>query len=91
MWAEGKREEVLRYVAHDVRTTLDVAVACESLGALRWIARSGKLRTMRLLPEGWLTVEAALRLPLPNTFWMDEPWSRADFTEMVGVSGCVSL
>jgi len=79
MWAEGKREEVLRYVAQDVRTTLDVALACESVGALRWVSRKGKLRTMKLL-EGWLTVEKALELPLPYTAWMDEPWSREEFT-----------
>ena len=79
LWAEGKREEVLRYVGQDVRTTLDVALKCETLGALRWIAKSGKLRTMKL-PEGWLTVEEALALPLPYTAWMDEPWSREEFT-----------
>jgi hypothetical protein len=79
LWAEGKREEVLRYVAQDVRTTLEVATACESGGALRWVARSGKVRTMRL-PGGWLTVSDALELPLPGTSWMDEPWKRSDFT-----------
>ena len=55
LWAEGKREEVLRYVAQDVRTTLEVATACEARGAMHWFARSGKLRTKRLL-NGWLTV-----------------------------------
>ena len=55
MWAEGKREEVLRYVGQDVRTTLEVALKCEALGSLRWIARSGNLRSMAL-PKGWLTV-----------------------------------
>ena len=25
LWAEGKREEVLRYVGQDVRTTLDLS------------------------------------------------------------------
>ena len=83
LWAEGRREEVLWYVAQDVRTTLDVATACEALGVLRWVARSGKLRTMKLL-EGWSTVSEALGLPLPNTFWMDEPWSRAEFTGWMG-------
>jgi len=78
LWAEGKREEVLRYVAQDVRTTLEAAQACESLGALRWVARSGKVRSMALR-EGWLTVSEALELPLPDTSWMDEPWSREDF------------
>ena len=83
LWAEGTREEVLRYVAQDVKTTMDLAVACETLGALRWIAKSGKLRTMRLL-EGWLTVSDTLELPLPNTSWMDEPWPRERFTGWMG-------
>ena len=83
LWAEGKREEVLRYVAQDVRTTMDLAVACESFKALRWVARSGKLRTMRLL-DGWLTVDEALALPVPNTSWMDSPWTREDFTGWMG-------
>jgi len=66
LWAEGKRNEVLRYVAQDVRTTLDVATASEANRALRWIAHSGNRRTMRL-PKGWLTVEEAQELPEPYT------------------------
>ena len=31
LWAEGKREEVLRYVAQDAKTTLALATVCESL------------------------------------------------------------
>ena len=83
LWAEGKREEVLQYVGQDVRTTLDVALACESVGALRWVSRKGKLRTMKLV-DGWLTVREALELPEPYTSWMDEPWRRADFTGWLG-------
>ena len=83
LWAEGRPEDVLQYVARDARATLELATACEALGALRWVARSGKLRTMAL-PEGWLTVEAALELPLPDTSWMDEPWSRERFTGWMG-------
>jgi len=79
LWAEGRREEVLLYVAQDVRITMHLATACEALGALHWVARSGRLRTMRL-PEGWLAVEAARLLPVPDTSWMDEPWPRERFT-----------
>jgi len=86
LWAEGKREEVLRYVGQDVRTTLDLARACESCGAFRWVARSGKVRCMTL-GEGWLTVREALELPLPDTSWMDEPWLRERFTGWTG-AGC---
>jgi hypothetical protein len=83
LWAEGKRDEVLQYVAQDVKTTLDLATACEACDTFRWIARSGKLRSMAL-PDGWLTVKLALELPLPDTSWMDEPWPRATFTGWMG-------
>jgi len=79
LWAEGPREEVFRYVARDARTRLTLMTACEALGAFRQLARSGKRRSMAL-PEGWLTVELAQGLPLPDTSWMDEPWSRTKFT-----------
>jgi hypothetical protein len=75
LWAEGRREEVLQYVAQDVRTTLDLATTCETASTMRWFARSGKLRSMAL-PKGWLTVEAAGRLPEPDTSWMTDPLSR---------------
>ncbi len=83
LWAEGKREEVLRYVAQDVRTTMEVALKCETAAALHWISQRGKLRTMKLV-DGWLTVEKALQLPLPYTGWMDEPWKREEFVGWLG-------
>ncbi len=83
LWAEGKREEVLRYVAQDAKTTLELARVCESRGELRWVARSGKVRCMTL-GEGWLTVREALELPLPDVSWMDEPWPRERFTGWMG-------
>jgi len=86
LWAERKRAEVLRYVEQDVRTTMEVALACESAGALHWISQRGKLRTMKLL-DGWLTVRDALELPLPYTGWMDEPWAREEFVEWMGNDG----
>ena len=32
LWAEGKRETVLEYVAQDVRTTAELATECEACG-----------------------------------------------------------
>ena len=83
LWARGERETVLRYVAQDVRTSLELARACEGCGELRWVSRSGKVRCMALA-EGWLTVREALRLPLPDTSWMDSPWPREKFTGWMG-------
>jgi hypothetical protein len=83
LWTEGKREEVLKYVAQDVRTTLDLATTCDASGIMRWIARSGRRRSMAL-PQGWLAVSEAGKLPLPDTSWMDDPWPRTKFTGWTG-------
>ena len=83
LWAEGRREEVLAYVSQDVRTTLELATACEAGGEFRWLARSGKVRCMAL-DTGWLTVAEALGLPLPDTSWMSSAWPRERFTGWMG-------
>ena len=79
LWAEGRREEVLRYVAQDVKITLALATTCEARGTFRWLTRSGKV-SASCLAQGWLAVSEALGLPLPNTLWMDSPWPGARFT-----------
>ena len=79
MWAEGKRQEVLDYVVQDVRTTLEVAVACQQQGRLSWITRRGWPKKMPL-PRGWLAVSEAAKLPLPDTSWMSRPMKREGFT-----------
>ncbi len=83
LWARGEREKVLRYVTQDVRTTMELALKCESCGELRWVARSGMRRSL-LLPRGWLSTREALELPLPDTSWMTAPWSRERFTGWMG-------
>ncbi len=80
LWADGQTDQVLAYVAQDVKATLDLAHACEQERALRWIARSGRLNTLKLR-SGWLTVEEAQRLPEPDTSWMDSPLSRKKFSD----------
>ncbi len=79
MWAEGKHQEVLDYVAGDVRTTLDLAARCEQQRRFRWITRRGQPKSMPL-QAGWLMVEAALKLPEPDTSWMSRPLPRGQFT-----------
>jgi hypothetical protein len=83
LWAQGRREDVLRYVGQDVHATLELATACEACRAFRWVARSGKVRSMALA-DGWLAVVAARELPLPDTSWMDDPWPRETFTGWMG-------
>lgn len=80
MWSEGKYDEVLKYLGQDVAVTLNVARVCEQKKELRWITRKGTSSRMPL-KGGWMTVNQALSLPLPDTSWMDQPMSRSKFTK----------
>ncbi len=80
LWKEGDYQTVLDYVAQDCRLTLDVAEASEKAKKISWITKRGTTSHFEL-PNGWLTVEEAYLLPLPDTSWMDNPWPRSRFTE----------
>ena len=79
MWGRGERAQVIDYCAQDVRATLELAIACEQRSRLNWTSRSGRANYMRL-SSGWLTVQEANQLVLPDTSWMTDPIPRADFT-----------
>jgi hypothetical protein len=78
-WADGRTDEVLDYVSQDVRNTLGLVETCEQSRSLRWMAHSGNIRELKLR-SGWLTVDDAMRLPEPDTSWMNDPWPRSKFT-----------
>lgn len=82
-WAEGRREEVLEYVAHDVEVTLQLAELCGDRGFLRWVTGSGRGRKLPL-PNGWLSVRLAKKLPRTGRSWMWPRWSRTRFTAWLG-------
>jgi hypothetical protein len=75
MWAAGRHAEVLAYNIQDVRLTLAVAQTCEQRRELPWVTRKGTIGRMPL-SNGWLSVEEARRLPLPDTSWMSKPPTR---------------
>ncbi len=83
LWADGQYDRVLDYVAQDCKITLDVAVASEKERAFRWITKRGTTGSFDI-PSGWLTVRDAMKLPLPDTSWMDHPWPRSKFTVWLG-------
>jgi len=85
MWAAGRFQEVLDYVAQDARATLQLAETCAGLRKLQWITRKGTRSTLAL-PKGWLTVREALLLPQPDTSWMSNPMSRRGFTAWLPAS-----
>jgi hypothetical protein len=78
LWKNGKYQRVLDYVAEDCKLTLTIAEKSEKNRSFRWITRKGSAAGFDI-PSGWLTVREALKLPLPDTSWMDNPWPRSKF------------
>ena len=54
-------------------------IKCDQQRKFQWITRKGTKSTMDL-PRGWLTVRDAMRLPVPDTSWMNNPIPRQQFT-----------
>lgn len=82
LWADGKRQEVLGYVAQDVRMTLALAEAVEKRRLFRWFSNAGRLME-QAIPK-WLPACEALELPLPDTSWMKDPLPRGRFAAWTG-------
>ena len=80
LWAEGKRQQVLDYVAKDVEVTLAVFQAIRKRGEIRWISKSDRLCSWRPESGRLLTVREAMKLPEPDTSWMTDYWGREKFT-----------
>lgn len=78
LWANGQHSQVMDYVAQDVRTTMAVFLKAASKKKFTWTTRKGTLSSMPLT-SGWLPVDQAADLPEPDTSWMANPPSRADF------------
>ena len=78
LWGSGQYDLVTKYVAQDVSATLAVALKSESQKSFAWTTRKGTVSTMPL-SKGWLCVDDANRLPLPDTSWMSKPLSRDDY------------
>ena len=79
LWTKGSHEIVFRYVEQDARTTLNLARTCEARGYLTWLTHSGRTRNLRI-PDGWLTVKQANKLPEPARAWYFSQWDRHRFT-----------
>lgn len=80
LWAAGETDKVLSYVRNDSEMTLEVAITSESNKRFSWITRRGTESDMSLR-SGWLVVQEAMSLPVPDTSWMSTPpWPRSRFT-----------
>jgi hypothetical protein len=79
LWKDGEHQRVLDYLSQDCRITLAVAVESEKRRSFQWITQRSTTAFLDI-PQGWLTVEQAMQLPLPDTSWMEHPWPRSRFT-----------
>lgn len=85
LWAAGEYDQVMAYVAQDVRMLGAVYEAARQARALRWINTRG--RESRADGELCL-VREAYRLPMPDTSWMTRPpWSRERFVGWMLAAG----
>jgi hypothetical protein len=83
LWKQGRQAKVLEYVSQDVRTTLEVALAVEHAGCLRWTSKSGRPASLAL-PDGLLPAHQAACLPEPDTSWMSAPIKRRSVMQWMG-------
>lgn len=79
LWVQGQHDTVINYVAQDVRATLQLGMECHSRRILKWRTSRGTVASMPL-PQGWLAVKDAMRLPIPDTSWMTDPIHRNTFS-----------
>ncbi len=79
LWLQGQHDAVMNYVAQDVRATLQLGLECEKRRMFRWTTKRGSIGEMSL-PQGWLPVKDALRLPKPDTSWMSYPIDRDTYS-----------
>ena len=79
LWAAGEHQKVLDYVAQDVRTALQVALAAEQRRSFSWKTQKGTVSS-HPLKRGWLSVRDAVQLPEPDTSWMSNPIPRRNFS-----------
>ena len=61
------------------RLWIDLWGAVDGQRVLRWTSNRGYPQRLPL-PKGWVTVKEALKLPLPDTSWMSNPWPRSKFS-----------
>ena len=80
MWLEGTledRQKVLEYVGQDAATTVDIVEVARRTQQLRWQSKSS--RKWQFLNFKPMTVTQCLKIPRPDTSWMDNPLTRESF------------
>lgn len=78
LWKQGEQEAVLAYLRQDVLQQLALAQWIQDHGEIRWMSSAGNPQSVSF--ERLLTVRECMALPEPDTSWMSDPPSRAQFT-----------
>ncbi len=76
-WRMGEHQRVLDYVVEDCRITTLVVQAIERKRHIRWRTSRGSLSDVAI--RQLLPVREVLKLPEPDTSWMDKPIPRSRF------------
>jgi len=79
LWAAGEHDAVLAYLKQDVAQTLELAYDILKTRSIRWTSRRN-LRQQVVCPR-LMTVRECLKIPEPDTSWMDAAPKRADFLD----------
>lgn len=79
LWAQGEYNAVLSYLREDVMPLLELTRIVYESKQIRWTSNQGRPNAVRV-PQLY-TVRECFQLPEPNTSWMQDPKSRAQFVE----------
>jgi len=85
LWRQSRQmqDKVLQYNAQDVRITMALHDAIYQKGYLQWTTGGGLLKQWKLTEHFLPTVAGALEGPDPDTSWMSDPLTRADFCQWI--------
>ena len=80
MWRAGEQDAVKEYLTGDVVQPLKLIDAIQANDGIRWTSKSGR---PQYLQTGLLTVRECLKLPMPDTSWMQYSVPRGDFYKWI--------
>lgn len=78
LWQAGKFQAVQDYLKQDVVLTAKIAEHVDSTKNFCWFNSKGD-RKCKSIATGWKIVDDALRIPAPDTSWMNKPIRRSEF------------
>lgn len=83
-WQEGDHDFVTQDLRSKCAAIIRLVYECERRETLQWMTKKESIAGVRL-ENGLLSVEQALTLPAPDTTWMQNPMSRARYTDWLAL------